>query len=249
MFRKIKDLFKRKPTWAERVAASIKNYEKSKNVDDLFDVFMYFDHLIDELGYVQLVDEMELRELNDFYRAWSFSDPHRNTIKENNMSDRHQSAHPVDEPFSLNLNHDSLPDVSLEHDSTTDEVHIKFFNVDNELVLDLWGQLNEVGPLISGLSTIAKYRALLVGIDEAIAKQDLAGVVKYSKALKDLELTSEFSSVFESVEVKTSESPKKDPERATAEQGSQRDVIGFDALTDKDVETFLAMLDEGFNGK
>ena len=249
MFRKIKDLFKRKPTWAERVAASIKNYEKSKNVDDLFDVFMYFDHLIDELGYVQLVDEMELRELNDFYRAWSFSDPHRNTIKENNMSDRHQSAHPVDEPFSLNISTDSLPDVSLEHDSTTDEVHIKFFNVDNELVLDLWGQLNEVGPLISGLSTIAKYRALLVGIDEAIAKQDLAGVVKYSKALKDLELTSEFSSVFESVEVKTSESPKKDPERATAEQGSQRDVIGFDALTDKDVETFLAMLDETFNGK
>ena len=40
MFRKIKDLFKRKPTWAERVSASIKTYEKSRNADDLFDVFV-----------------------------------------------------------------------------------------------------------------------------------------------------------------------------------------------------------------
>ena len=153
------------------------------------------------------------------------------------------STHPVDQPFSLNISTDAVPDVSLEHDSTTDEVHIKFFNVDNELVLDLWGQLNEVGPLISGLSIIAKYRALLVGIDEAIAKQDLAGVVEYSKALKDLELTSEFSSVFESVEVKTSESPKKDPEEPRLSES------GIAMLTGKDAETLLAMLDEMFNGK
>ena len=45
------------------------------------------------------------------------------------------STHPIDEPFSLNLSSDSLPDVSLEHDSTTDKVHIKFFNVDHELVV------------------------------------------------------------------------------------------------------------------
>ena len=64
----------------------------------------------------------------------------------------------TNEPFSLNLNPDTLPDVSLEHDSTTNEVHLKFFNVDDEVVLDLWGQLNDVGSLISGLSTIAKSR-------------------------------------------------------------------------------------------
>ena len=62
-------------------------------------------------------------------------------IKENNMSNPAnppvRPAHPVDEPFSLSISTDSLPDVSLERDSTTDEVHIKFFNVDNEIVLDL----------------------------------------------------------------------------------------------------------------
>ena len=44
----------------------------------------------------------------------------------------------TNEPFSLNLNPDTLPNVSLEHDSTTNEVHLKFFNVDDEVVLDLW---------------------------------------------------------------------------------------------------------------
>ena len=155
----------------------------------------------------------------------------------------------TNEPFSLNLNPDTLPDVSLEHDSTTDEVHIKFFNVDNEIVLDLGGQLNDVSPLLSGVSIIAKYHALRMGLDEAIAKQDLAGAVECLNALKSLQLTSEIRRVFENVDVTTSDSQKKDPERATAEQGSQRDVIGFDALTDEDVETFLAMLDEEFNGK
>lgn len=167
----------------------------------------------------------------------------------------------TNEPFSLNISTDTVPDVSLEHDSTTDEVHIKFFNVDNELVLDLWGQLNEVGPLISGLSTIAKYRALRVGLNETVAEHDFAGAVEIIKALKDLQRTPEFDRVFENVDV-----TEKDPERAIrgehqAEQGnprqedgtgqgeSQRDVIGFDALTDEDVETFLAMLDEEFNGK
>ena len=154
----------------------------------------------------------------------------------------------TNEPFSLNLNPDTLPDVSLEHDSTTNEVHLKFFNVDDEVVLDLWGQLNDVGPIISSLSTIAKYRALLVGIHEAVAKEDLVGAVEIIKALKDLKRTPEFGRVFENVDVKTYESPKKDPERAL-EQGSQRDVIGFDALTDEDVATFLNMLDECFNGK
>ena len=155
----------------------------------------------------------------------------------------------TNEPFSLNLNPDTLPDVSLEHDSTTNEVHIKFFNVDNEIVLDLWGQLDEVGPIITGLSTIAKYRSLLVGIDEAVAKEDLAGAIECFNALKSLQLTPEFGPVFENVEVKTNEIPKKDPERATAEQGSQRDVIGFDALTDEEAEVLLDMLDKKFNGK
>ena len=251
MFHKIKDLFKRKPTWAERVSASIKTYEKSRNTDDLFDVFVYFDHLVDELGYVQLVDEIELRELNDFYRAWSFSDPHLNTIKENNMSNLNQSAHPVNEPFSLNLSPDSLPDVSLEHDSMTDEVHIKFFNVDNELVLDLWGSLNDAGSLLSGLSIIAKYRALRIGFNKAMAEEDSVGAAVLLMALKDLQHTREFSTVFENVNITTSttesyESPKKDPEQG---QGSQRDAIGFDALTDEDVETFLAKLDKMFNGE
>ena len=165
------------------------------------------------------------------------------------MSNLNQSAHPVNEPFSLNLSPDTLPDVSLEHDSTTDEVHIKFFNVDNELVLDLWGQLNDVGPILSGLSIIAKYRAHRTGFNKAMAEEDLAGAVECLNALKSLQLTPEFGRVFENVDVTTSDSPKKDPERATAEQGSQRDVIGFDALTGEDVKTFLAMLDEWFNGK
>ena len=153
------------------------------------------------------------------------------------------STHPVDEPFSLNLNLDSLPDVSLEHDSTTDEVHIKFFNVDNELVLDLWGQLNEVGPLLSGLSTIAKYRALRTGLYKAVAKEDLVGAVGIIKALKDLQRTPEFDRVFENVDVTTGESPKKDPGRPLL---SESDTA---VLTGKEAEVLLAMLDEMFNGK
>ena len=152
----------------------------------------------------------------------------------------------TNEPFSLNLNPDTLPDVSLEHDSTTDEVHIKFFNVDDEVVLDLWGQLNEVGPIITGLSTIAKYRSLLVGIDEAVAKNDLAGAVECFNALKSLQLTSEFGRVFENVEVTTSESPKKDPGR---EQGPLRSESDIAVLVGKDAEALLATLDEMFNGK
>ena len=161
----------------------------------------------------------------------------------------HQSAHPVDEPFSLNLNPDTLPNVSLDHDSTTNEAHIKFFNVDNEIVLDLWGQLDDVGPIISALSTIAKYHALRTDLSKAVAEEDLAGAVESIKALKDFQRAPEFGLVFENVDITTSESPKKDPERATAEQGSQRDVIGFDALTGEEAEALLAMLDEGFNGK
>ena len=152
----------------------------------------------------------------------------------------------TNEPFSLNLNPDTLPDVSLEHDSTTNEVHIKFFNVDDEVVLDLWGQLNDVGPIISGLSIIAKYRALLVGVDEAVAKNDLAGAVECFNALKSLRLTSEFGRVFENVEVKTNESPKKDPGREQGPLLSESDIA---VLVGKDAETLLATLDEMFNGK
>ena len=155
----------------------------------------------------------------------------------------------TNEPFSLNLDLDSLPNVSLEHDSTTDEVHIKFFNVDNEIVLDLGGLLDDVGQLLSGLSIIAKYHALRTGLYKAVAKEDLVGAVEIIKALKNLQRTPEFGRVFENVDVTTSDSPKKDPERATAEQGSKRYVIGFDALTGEDVATFLDKLDEGFNGK
>ena len=152
----------------------------------------------------------------------------------------------TNEPFSLNLNPDTLPDVSLEHDSTTNEVHLKFFNVDDEVVLDLWGQLNDVGSLISGLSTIAKYHALRVDLNKAVAKHDLAGAVECFNALKSLQLTPEFGPVFENVDVTTSESPKKDPGREQRPLMSESDI---DALTDEDVETFLAMLDEKFNGK
>lgn len=156
----------------------------------------------------------------------------------------------TNEPFSLNLNPDTLPDMSLEHDTTTNEVHIKFFNVSNEVVLDLWGQLDEVGPIITGLSTIAKYRALLVGIDEAVAKHDLAGAIEYFNALKSLQLTSEFGPVFENVEVKTNESPKKDPERrAEREQEPLLPESGIAVLTGKEAEVLLAMLDKKFNGK
>ena len=156
----------------------------------------------------------------------------------------------TNKPFSLNLNPDTLPDVSLEHDSTTNEVHIKFFNVDDEVVLDLWGQLDEVGPIITGLSTIAKYRALHVGINEAVAKEDLAGAVECFNALKSLQLTSEFGPVFENVEVKTNESPKKDPERhAEREQEPLLSESGIAVLTGKEAETLLAALDEMFNGK
>lgn len=150
----------------------------------------------------------------------------------------------TNQPFSLNISTDTVPDVSLEHNSTTDEVHIKFFNVDNELVLDLWGQLNEVGPFLSGLSIIAKYHALRTGLYKAVAEDDLVGAVEILRALNDLQHTPEFDRVFENVDV-----TEKDPERATAEQGSQRDVIGFDALTGKEAEVLLAMLDETFNGK
>ena len=152
----------------------------------------------------------------------------------------------TNEHFSLNLNPDTLPDVSLEHDSTTNEVHLKFFNVDDEVVLDLWGQLNDVGSLISGLSTIAKYHALRTGLDKAVAKEDMAGAVEIIKALEDLERTPAFDRVFENVDVTTSESPKKDPGREQRPLMSESDI---DALTDEDVETFLAMLDEKFNGK
>lgn len=97
----------------------------------------------------------------------------------------------TNEPFSLNLNPDTLPDVSLVHDSTTNEVHIKFFDVDDEVVLDLWGQLNDVESLISGLSTIAKYYALRAGIDEAVAKEDSAGAIECFNELKSLQLIPE----------------------------------------------------------
>ena len=152
----------------------------------------------------------------------------------------------TNKPFSLNISHDTLPDVSLEHDSTTDEVHIKFFNVDNELVLDLWGQLNEVGPLLSGLSTITKYQALRTGLYKAVAEDDLVGAVEILRALNDLQHTPEFDRVFENVDITTSESPKKDPER---EQGPLLSESDTDVLVGKDVETLLAMLDERFNGK
>ena len=152
----------------------------------------------------------------------------------------------TNEPFSLNLNPDTLPDVSLEHDSTTNEVHIKFFNVDDEVVLDLWGQLNDVGPILSGLSNIAKYRALLVGIDEAVAKEDLVGAVECLYALKSLQLTPEFGRVFENVDITTSESPKKDPGR---EQEPLLPESGIAVLTGEEAEALLAMLDKKFNGK
>ena len=152
----------------------------------------------------------------------------------------------TNEPFSLNLNPDTLPDVSLVHDSTTNEVHLKFFNVDDEVVLDLWGQLNDVGSLISGLSTIAKYYALRLGLDKAVAKEDLAGTVEIFKALEDLQRLPEFDRVFENVDVTTSESPKKDPEREQRPLLSESDIA---VLTDEDVKTFLARLDEWSNGK
>lgn len=149
----------------------------------------------------------------------------------------------TNEPFSLNLNPDTLPDVSFEHDSTTNEVHLKFFNVDDEIVLDLWGQLNDVGSLISGLSTIAEYHALRTGLDEAVAKEDWAGAVECLYALKSLQLAPEFDRVFENVDVKTCESPKKDPEEPLL---SKSDIA---VLTGEEAEALLAMLDEKFNGK
>ena len=149
----------------------------------------------------------------------------------------------TNKPFSLNLNPDTLPDVSLEHDSTTDEVHIKFFNVDNEVVLDLWGRPNDVGSLLSGLSTIAEYHALRAGLDKAVAEEDMAGAAEIIKALKSLQLTSEFGPVFENVEVKTYESPKKDPEEPLLSESVT--VV----LTGEEAEILLAMLDEKFNGK
>lgn len=149
----------------------------------------------------------------------------------------------TNKPFSLNISTDSLPDVSLEHDSTTDEVHIKFFNVDNELVLDLGGQLDEVGPLLSGLSIIAKYRALRTGLNKAVAEDDLVGAVEILSALKDLQRTPEFDRVFENVDVTTGESPKKDPEEPRLPES------GIAVLTGKDAEALLAMLDEKFNGE
>ena len=149
----------------------------------------------------------------------------------------------TNEPFSLNLNPDTLPDVSIEHDSTTNEVHIKFFNADDEVVLDLWGQLNEVGSLISGLSDIVKYHALLVGIGEAVAKHDLAGAVECINELKSLQLTPEIDRVFEDVDVKTYESPKKDPEEPLLPES------GIAVLTGEEAEALLAMLDKKFNGQ
>ena len=156
----------------------------------------------------------------------------------------------TNEPFNLNINPDTLPDVSLEHDSTTNEVHLKFFNVDDEVVLDLWGQLNDVGSLISGLSTFAEYHALRTGLDEALAKRDLAGAVECLNALKSLQLTPELDRVFENVDVKMNESPKKDPERrAEREQEPLLSESSIAVLTGKEAETLLALLDEKFNGK
>ena len=150
----------------------------------------------------------------------------------------------TNQPFSLNLSLGSLPDVSLEHDSTTDEVHIKFFNVSNELVLDLGGLLNDVGPLLSGLSIIAKYHALRTGLYKAVAEDDLVGAVEILRALNDLQHTPEFDRVFENVDV-----TEKNPERATAEQEPLLSESGIAALTGKEAEVLLAMLDETFNGK
>lgn len=149
----------------------------------------------------------------------------------------------TNKPFSLNINPDTLPDVSLEHNSTTNEVHIKFFNVDDEVVLDLWGRLNEVGSLITGLSTIVKYSALRTSLCKAMAKEDLVGAVEYLKALENLLRTPEFGHVLEDVEVKTHESPKKDPEEPRLSES------GIAVLTGKEAEVLLAMLDEKFNGK
>ena len=152
----------------------------------------------------------------------------------------------TNEPFSLNLNPDTLPDVTLEHDSTTNEVHIKFFNVDDEVVLDLWGQLNDVGSLLSGLSTIAEYHALRVGLNKAVAEKDLVGAVECLYALKALQLTPEFGHVFENVDITTSESPKKDPGREQGPLLSESDIA---VLTGEEAEALLAVLDEMFNGK
>ena len=185
-------------------------------------------------------------------------------IKENNMSNpanHHRSSDPVDEPSSLNLSLDSLPNVSLEHDFTTDEVHIKFFNVDNEIVLDLGGQLNDVGPLLSGLSIIAKYHALRTGLYKAVAKEDSAGAVEYLNALKSLQRTPEFGRVFENVDVTMSDSPKKEPpcqaEVNTAHLPMKPPVrempllpeSGIAVLTGEEAEALLAMLDKKFNGQ
>ena len=152
----------------------------------------------------------------------------------------------TNQSFNLNINPDTLPDVSLEHNSTTNEVHLKFFNVDDEVVLDLWGQLDDVGSLLSGLSIIAKYNPLRTGLNKAVAEEDWVGAVEILKELEKLRLTSEFGPVFENVAVTTSESPKKDPEREQRPLMSESDI---DALTDEDVKTFLARLDEKFNGK
>ena len=148
--------------------------------------------------------------------------------------------------FSLNLNPDTLPDVSLEHDSTTNEVHLKFFNVDDEVVLDLWGQLNDVGSLISGLSTIAEYHALRVDLNKAVAKEDLAGAIECLNALKSLQLTPEIDRIFEDVDVKTYKILKKDPGR---EQGPLLPESGIAVLTGEEAGALLAMLDKKFNGQ
>ena len=150
----------------------------------------------------------------------------------------------TNQPFSLNISTDTVPDVSLEHNSTTDEVHIKFFNVDNELVLDLWGLLNDVGPLLSGLSTIAKYHALRTGLYKAVAEDDLVGAVEILRALNDLQHTPEFDRVVENVDITAT-----DPARATAEQEPLLSESGIAVLTGKEAEVLLAMLDEKFNGK
>lgn len=156
----------------------------------------------------------------------------------------------TNETFNLNLNPDTLPDVSLEHDSTTNEVHLKFFNVDDEVVLDLWGQLNDVGPIITGLSTIAKYHALRAGLVKAVAKEDLVGAIECLNVLKSLQRTPEFSRVFENFEVKTNKSPKKGPERrAEREQEPLLSESGIAVLTGEEAEVLLALLDEKFNGK
>ena len=82
-----------------------------------------------------------------------------------------------------------------------------------------------------------------------MAEDDLVGAVEILRALNDLQHTPEFDRVFENVDITTGVSPKKDPERATAEQEPLLSESGIAVLTGKEAEVLLAMLDETFNGK